>query len=110
MKTKPSKNIKAESSANETQTVAPATPIPDPSALAEAAKKEERVIAARDYLHVIEILRDEKRFSFRRIAAWLNERGLPLDNNDVYRAYVGSIPGEEKMAMKATGFEIDPED
>jgi hypothetical protein len=28
----------------------------------------------------------------------------------VYRAYMASIPGEEKMAMKATGLEIDPED
>ena len=110
MKTKHAKKTKAEASATETQSVAPATPIPDPTALAEAAKKEERVFAARDYVRVIEILRDEKRFSFRKIAAWLNQRGIPLDNNDVYRAYMASIPGEEKKAMKATGLEIDPED
>ena len=110
MKTKHAKKTKAEASAIETQTAVPPAPISDPSALAEAAKKEERVIAARDYVHVIEILRDEKRFSFRKIAAWLNERGIPLDNNDVYRAYVASIPGEEKAAMQATGLEIKPED
>jgi hypothetical protein len=110
MKTKQAKKSKTKAAATDTQTVAAATPLPDPSALLESAKQEERLIAARDYTQVIEVLRDEKRFSFRKIAAWLNERGIPLDNNDVYRAYVASFPGEEKAAMRATGHEIDPED
>ncbi len=84
--------------------------IPDASALAEAAKQEKRVIAARDYARVIDILRDEKRFSFQKIADWLNERGVPLDNNEVYRVYTANIPAVEKQAMQATGVDIDPED
>jgi hypothetical protein len=110
MKTKHAKKTRPEQSGSETKTVVASTPIPDPAALADAAKQEKRVIAARDYSNVIDILRNEKRFSFQKIADWLNARGVPLDNNDVYRVYVANIPGEEKEAMHAHGEEIDPED
>ena len=110
MKTKRIKKTKSEPSEAKVVPVVAATPIPDPAALAEVAKKEERVIAARDYSQVIDILRDEKRFSFRKIAAWLNERGVPLDNNDVYRVYMANLPSEEKHIMAVSGAEIDPED
>jgi hypothetical protein len=110
MKTKHDKKTKSEQSGAGSKTVVASTPIPDPAALAAAAKEEKRVIAARDYNHVIDILRDEKRFSFQKIADWLNERGVPLDNNDVYRVYMANIPDVDKHAMEVTGVEIDPED
>lgn len=39
------------------------------------------------YSHVIAILRDKKKFSFREIADWLDERGIECDHNAVYRQY-----------------------
>ena len=104
------KKTKSAQPQAEGQGAAVTTTIPDASALAEAAKQEKRVIAARDYARVIDILRDEKRFSFQKIADWLNERGVPLDNNEVYRVYTANIPAVEKQAMQATGVDIDPED
>ncbi len=104
------KKTKSAQPQAESQGAAVTNTIPDASALAEAAKQEKRVIAARDYARVIDILRDEKRFSFQKIADWLNERGVPLDNNEVYRVYTANIPAVEKQAMQATGVDIDPED
>ena len=41
-----------------------------------------------DYIEAIEILRNEKRFTFREIAQWLTKRfGIEADHNAVYRAY-----------------------
>ena len=68
------------------------------------------MIAARDYIDTINILRDKKSFSFREIAAWFNERGVPLDNNDVYRAYMGDMDADNKAALEHYKKEIDPED
>lgn len=110
MKTKHTKNKISEQTETKIQGAVTPAPIPDPKALAEAAEQEARVIAARDYANVIDILRDKKRYSFQKIANWLNERGVPLDNNDVYRVYVANISAEEKNMMHQTGFEIDPED
>jgi len=110
MKTKQNKKTKSEQTGTKFQSASASTPIPDPAVLAEAAEREERVIAARDYCNVIDILREKKRFSFQKIADWLNERGVPLDNNDVYRVYMSNVPDEEKRVMALQGVEIDPED
>lgn len=88
----------------------PAATIPDPAALAEEAQKESRIIAARDYIKTINILRDQKSYSFRDIAAWFNERGVPLDNNEIYRAYMATVDPIEKQAMEHYHTEPDPED
>lgn len=106
MKTKKTKKLQ---SSPETPGPIPAT-IPDPVALAEAAKKEKRIIAARDYIQTINILRDQKSFSFREIAAWFNERGLPLDNNEIYRAYMATVDPVEKQAMEHYHTAPDSED
>lgn len=42
---------------------------------------------ANEFIEAIVTLRDEKHFSFRKIAAWFNENGVPLTNNQIYRAY-----------------------
>lgn len=84
--------------------------IPDPATLVEQAKKEPRIIAARDYIGTINILRHQKSFSFREIASWLNERGVPLDNNEVYRAYMADLNWQEKRELENDGKVPDPED
>jgi len=87
-----------------------ATPLPDPKTLAGDAEKEQRIVAARDYIETINILRDKKSYSFRDIAAWFNARGVPLDNNDVYRAYMAGIHPMEKEQMAQSVSLPDPED
>ena len=87
-----------------------AAQIPDPETLLEKAKNEPRIIAARDYIETINILRHQKSFSFREIAEWLNAQGVPLDNNDVYRAYIADMNWQEKQEMEHDGKMLDPED
>ncbi len=41
----------------------------------------------RDYIETIRTLRQDKRFSFREVAEWLSEHGVPPDHNAVYREY-----------------------
>ena len=106
MKIKRSKKVQASP---ETPIQTPA-PTLDPAALVEEAKKEPRIIAARDYIKTINILRHQKSFSFREIADWLNSRGVPLDNNEVYRAYMADMNWQEKQAMEQEGKVPDPQD
>ena len=82
----------------------------DPAALLEVAKKVPRVIAARDYIETINLLRHQKSYSFREIADWLCAQGVPLDNNDVYRAYMADMNTEEKWALEHQKALPDPED
>ena len=84
--------------------------VPNPTDLVEQAKKEPRIVAARDYIETINILRHQKSFSFREIANWLNARGVPLDNNEVYRAYMADLNWQEKRELENDGKVPDPED
>ena len=106
MKTKKAKQAQNNSEAPSQAAVT----IPSPASLAEQAQKEPRIIAARDYIETINILRHEKSFSFREIASWFNERGVPLDNNEIYRAYMSDLNWQEKQAMEYEGKLPDPED
>jgi hypothetical protein len=104
MKTKRTKSEQTELKAS------PPTPIPAPAATLEQAKNEPRIVAARDYIETINTLRDQKSFSFREIASWLNARGVPLDNNEIYRAYIADMSWQEKQAIAHQGKGLDPED
>ena len=108
--TKRSKLKTTKQAAAPAQPVAGTPPIPEPQSLIQEALTEPRVVAARDYLETINILRDKKSFSFRQIAAWFNERGVPLDNNDIYRAYMANVDPMEKEMMTKTTTLPDPED
>jgi hypothetical protein len=46
-----------------------------------------------DYQEAIRVLKEEKEFSFREIAVWLQQRGLKVDHNAVWRAYSKAEPG-----------------
>ena len=66
--------------------------VADPKQLRAEAEKEPRRRGLEDYKDTILLLKDEKGFSFREIAAWLQERGLKTDHNAVWRAYCKAAP------------------
>jgi hypothetical protein len=59
----------------------------DPQQLQAEAQKEPRRRGLDDYRETIRLLKEEKGFSLREIAAWLQERGVNVDHNAVWRAY-----------------------
>jgi hypothetical protein len=59
----------------------------DPQQLRAEAEKEPRRRGLEDYSDAIQVLKEEKGFSFREIAAWFQQRGLNIDHNAVWRAY-----------------------
>ena len=61
--------------------------VPDPRKLQVEARMEPRRRGLEDYHEVIRVLREEKGFSLREIAAWLQDRGLQVDHNAVWRTY-----------------------
>ena len=81
----------------------PPRSIPPPPAQAprvelflEDAKNEPKRNLIVDHRDTICVLRKEKRFTFRAIAEWLSERGIETDHSAVYRAYLSSIPEEDR--------------
>ena len=64
----------------------------DPEQLRAEAEKEAPRRGLQNYLEAIKVLKEEKAFSFREIAAWLQQRGLNADHNAVWRAYSKTIP------------------
>jgi hypothetical protein len=72
----------------------PAVPAPE-AFLAEARQEPKRVLLI-DHMDTIKVLREEKKFSFRSIAAWLSERGIETDHSSVYRVYLLSIPKDKR--------------
>lgn len=53
----------------------------------EAPIDNPRHYDAKEFIESIVILREEKHFSFRKIAAWFNENGVPITSNQIYRTY-----------------------
>lgn len=79
----------------------PVTPVvqtdyPSPEAFLEEAKKEPKRKLLMEYIGTIITLRDEKKFTFRAIAEWLEQRGVETDHSAVYRAYLAAIPPQER--------------
>ena len=72
----------------------PEVPLPD--AFLEEAKKEQKRKLLFDHIKTINLLRNEKRFTFREIAEWLAARGIETDHSAVYRAYLAAIPEEQR--------------
>ncbi|OQC23752.1 MAG: hypothetical protein BWX68_02622 [Verrucomicrobia bacterium ADurb.Bin063] len=59
----------------------------DPQKLRAEAQKEPCRRCLGDYRDTIRLLKDERGFSFREIAAWLGEREVDADHNAVWRVY-----------------------
>jgi hypothetical protein len=62
-----------------------------------------------DYADTIKVLRDEKRFSFREIAEWLQGYGVDCDHNSVYREYTKYLSFEEEREEALRSMEEDNE-
>jgi hypothetical protein len=75
---------------------APQKGVPEPEAFLAEAKAEEKRLLLIDHIETIKTLRYEKKFTFRAIASWLNQRGLDVDHSAVYRALVSSIPEQDR--------------
>ena len=71
----------------------------DPQQLRAEAEKEPSRRGLADYSEAIRVLKENKGFSFREIAAWLQQRGMNTDHNAVWRAYLKTIP--EGIAAKS---------
>ncbi len=69
---------------------------PEPDAFLEEAKKEKKRKLLADHINTINVLRQEKRFTFREIADWLTSRGISTDHSGVYRAYLNAIPPQNR--------------
>lgn len=70
--------------------------VPPSEAFLEQAKQEPKRLLLLDHAKTIHTLRDEKKFTFRAIAAWLNARGFETDHSAVYRAYICAIPENQR--------------
>ena len=64
----------------------------DPQQLRAEAEKEPRRRGFGDYGETIRVLKEEKGFSFRDIATWLQQRGLNIDHNAAWRSYSKTTP------------------
>ena len=91
MKPKGPAQVKAKSQA---ASVVAQPAVPDREAFLDEAKQEPKRLLLLDHIKTIQTLRDEKKFTFRAIAAWLNQHGFDTDHSAVYRAYLCAIPEE----------------
>ena len=73
---------------------------PSPEALLKEAKKEWKRVLLMEHIGTINVLRDEKKFTFRAIAAWLSQRGIKTDHSAVYRTYLAAIPEEKRQPFE----------
>ena len=79
---------------------------PPPDYLLEEAMKEPDRKLLEEYIETIELLRDNKRFTFREIADWLKQYGVIADHNAIYRAYIRRMPDRD-AAEAAVSHEED---
>ena len=81
---------------------------PEPEAFLAEAKSEPKRKLLLDHIATINTLRDEKKFTFREIAAWFNKRGFETDHSAVYRAYLSAVP-EDQRRPEQDWSEVEPE-
>jgi hypothetical protein len=59
----------------------------DPEQLRAEAENEKPRRGLDAYRETIRVLKEDKDFSFREIAAWFQQRGVNIDHNAAWRAY-----------------------
>ena len=79
----------------------------DPQQLRAEAQKEQRRLGLDVYADTIRLLKDEKDFSLREIAAWLKERGVEVDHNAVWRTYSKSIRQQPSTVLSEQNKRIE---
>lgn len=87
---------KRRRSHNAVTTAVPECIVPPREAFLQEAKREPKRKLVSDHIETINHLRNEKRFTFRDIAAWLTARGIETDHSAVYRAYLAAIPEDQR--------------
>ena len=90
------KNHKRGRSHKAVTTAVPKSTLTPREAFLEEARSEPKRKLVWDHIETINHLRNEKRFTFRDIAAWLTARGVEMDHSAVYRAYVAAIPKDQR--------------
>jgi hypothetical protein len=68
---------------------------PPEMVLREAMEEPDRRVLE-EYADSIRVLRDDKRFTFREIAEWLQGYGIECDHNSVYRQYTKDLSEQEE--------------
>lgn len=76
--------------------LSPRNDYPPPSDLIEQAERETARRRVDEYAEVICKLRDEKKFTYRAIAEWLSNHGVPTDHNEIYRTHKEYCEGTVK--------------
>ena len=71
-----------------------------PEFLLKEARKERKRVLLMEHIKTINVLRDEKKFTFRAIAEWLSQRGIKVDHSAVYRTYLAAIPEEKRQPFE----------
>ena len=71
----------------------------DPQQLRAEAQKEQPRQGLDAYVETIRLLKEEKGFSLREIAAWLQERSVNVDHNAVYRTYSKAIRPTHRLVI-----------
>ena len=80
--------------------------LPDPRELLEEALAENDKYYLMPYRKTIRALR-EKKFSYRQIAEWLNQRGLNVDHNAIYREHTKHMSREEGISQEIYDDELE---
>jgi hypothetical protein len=90
--------------------VTQAGPTPPEIVFLEAKEEPDRRLLE-EYADSISVLRDEKRFTFREIAVWLQEHGIQCDHNSVYREYTKGMSEQEErdVAIRDAEEENEPQ-
>ena len=106
----PKKKTKETQSAKPEAPPRPISSVSTTRTLFDVALEEPRRRELAEFSDVINVLRNDKNFTFREIAKWLYEHtGFQADHNAVYREYIRGIPPEaaqtEAMADEATEME-----
>lgn len=60
-----------------------------------------KLVASSDYIDVIKHLREDKGFTWRQVAVWFREQGIPLSKASLSSAYYSARDQEEmRNALK----------
>jgi hypothetical protein len=82
---------------------------PPPEMVLRDAMEEPDRRLLEEYADAIKVLRDDKRFTFREIAEWLQGYGIECDHNSVYREYTKGLSEEEEREIAYRNAEEEEE-
>jgi hypothetical protein len=83
---------------------------PPPEFLLNEAMNEPDRRLIGEYGETIRLLRNDKRFTFREIAEWLQEYGIECDHNSVYREYTKGLSFEDEREVALQSSEEEREE